>query len=106
MAFTSKQIRDSIQRAGEEHWQGLIRHHEDALPAPREAASPAPRPTPGDISRAEAGRLNDLGLGDKPDLELLESRVQRVESKVQITHVFEDRREGTRFDTEPFTGYD
>src|SRR3954453_22912175 len=98
MAFNSKQIRDSIQRAGDEHWQALMRHHKDA--------SSEPRPTPRDISRAEAGRLNDLGLGDKPDLELLESRVERVESKVQITHVFEDRREGTRFDTEPFTGYD
>src|SRR3954462_8175254 len=98
MAFTSKQIRDSIPRAGEEHWQGLIRRHKQR--------HPEPRPTPGDISRAEAGRLNDLGLGDKPDLELLESRVERVESKVQITHVFENSREGTRFDTEPFTGYD
>src|SRR3954453_12813523 len=98
MAFTSKQISDSIQRAGDEHWPALIRHHKGAYPEPR--------PTPGGISRAEAGRLNDLGLGDKPDLELLESRVERVESKVQITHVFEDRREGTRFDTEPFTGYD
>src|SRR3954452_4876476 len=98
MAFTSKQIRDSIQRAGDEHWQALIRHHKDAYPEPR--------PTPGDISRAEAGRLHGLGLGDKPDLELLESRVERVKSKVRITHVFEDRREATRFDTEPFTGYD
>jgi len=98
MAFTSKQIRDSIQRAGDEHWQALIRHHKDAYPEPR--------PTPGDVSRAEAARLNDLGLGDNPDVELLESRVERVGSEVRITHVFEDREKGTRFETEPFTGYE
>jgi hypothetical protein len=98
MAFTSKEIRDSFRRAGDEHWQALIRHHKDAYPEPR--------PTPGDISRAEAGRLNDLGLGDNPDLELLESRVERVGPQVRITHVFEDRGESKRFDTDPFTGYD
>lgn len=27
MAFTREQIRESIQRAGDEHWQALIRHH-------------------------------------------------------------------------------
>jgi hypothetical protein len=25
---------------------------------------------------------------------------------VRITHVFEDKAKGTRFETEPFTGYD
>ena len=86
MAFTREQIRDSIERAGDADWQALIRHHEDAYPESR--------PTPGDVARAEAERLNDLGLGDNPDLELVESRVERVDSAVRITHVFEDRAKG------------
>jgi hypothetical protein len=98
MAFTREQIRDSIERAGDAHWQALIRHHTDAYPE-----SP---PTPGDVARAEAERLNALGLSDNPSLELVESRVERVPPAVRITHVFEDRDEGTRFETEPFTGYE
>jgi hypothetical protein len=98
MAFTRKQIRDSIERAGDEHWEVLIRHHTDAYPA-----SP---PTPGDVAMAEAERLNALGLGDDPNLELVESRVEDVAPAVRITHVFEDREKGTRFETEPFTGYE
>jgi hypothetical protein len=98
MPFTRSQIRDAIERAGDEHWQALIRHHEDAYPESR--------PTPGDVARAEAERLNDLGLGDNDDLALLESRVERVEPAVRITHVFEDRAKGERFETEPFTGYE
>ena len=98
MAFTREQIRASIERAGDADWQALIRHHEDAYPESR--------PTPGDVARAEAGRLNDLGLGDNPDLELVESRIERVDPAVRITHVFEDRAKGSRFETEPFTGYE
>ena len=98
MPFTREQIRESIERAGDQHWQALIRHHEDAYPASR--------PTPGDVARGEAERLNGLGLGDNPDLRLLESRVERLPSAVRITHVFENREKGTRFETEPFTGYD
>jgi hypothetical protein len=98
MAFTREQIRASIERAGDEHWQALIRHHEDAYPASR--------PTPGDVARGEAERLNQLGLGDNPNLNLLETRVERLPSSVRITHVFEDRSKGSRFETEPFTGYD
>jgi hypothetical protein len=98
MAFTRSQIRDSIERAGDEHWQALIRHHEDAYPNPR--------PTPGDVARAEAERLNELGLGDNADVELVESRVEREGSAVRITHVFEDTAKGERFETEPFTGYE
>jgi hypothetical protein len=98
MAFTRDQIRDSIERAGDAHWQALIRHHEDAYPESR--------PTPGDVARAEAERLNALDLGDNPDLELVESRVERVDPAVRIIHVFEDRANDTRFETEPFTGYD
>jgi len=98
MPFTREQIRESIERAGDEHWQALIRHHEDAYPASR--------PTPGDVARGEAERLNGLGLDDNPNLRLLESRVERLPSMVRITHVFEDRSKGTRFETDPFTGYD
>ncbi|MGZ4252025.1 MAG: hypothetical protein ACXVR2_02000 [Solirubrobacteraceae bacterium] len=67
---------------------------------------PDSNPTPGDVCRAEAERLNELGLGDNPKLELVESRVERVPPAVRITHVFEDRENGTRFETEPFTGYE
>jgi hypothetical protein len=98
MAFSREQIRDSIERTGVAHWQALIHHHTDAYPE-----SP---PTPGDVARAEAERLNALGLGDDPNLTLVESRVERVEPAVRITHVFEDRDKGTRFETEPFTGYE
>jgi hypothetical protein len=98
MAFSRELIRESIERAGDEHWQALIRHHEDAYPASR--------PTPGDVARGEAERLNTLGLGDNPNFRLVESRVERLPAAVRITHVFEDRSKGTRFETEPFTGYD
>jgi hypothetical protein len=79
MAFTREQIRDSIERAGDAHWQALVRHHTDAYPESR--------PTPGDVARAEAERLNALGLGDNPNLKLVESRVERVPPAVRITHV-------------------
>jgi hypothetical protein len=98
MTFTREQIRESIERAGDDHWQALIRHHEDAYPASR--------PTPGDIARNEAERLNQLGLGNDPKLRLIETRVERLPTTVRLTHVFENQAEGTRFETEPFTGYD
>ena len=98
MAFTREQIRESIERAGDPHWQALIRHHEDAYPESR--------PTPGDVALAEAERLNAIGLGDVGDLKLLESRVERQPTTVRITHIFEHRPSGARLLTEPFTGYD
>jgi hypothetical protein len=98
MALTREQIRESVERAGDAHWQALIRHHEDAYPASR--------PTPGEVARQEAERLNAMGLGDNPNLRLVESRVEQVPPAVRITHVFEDRSKGARFQTEPFTGYD
>jgi hypothetical protein len=98
MAFTREQIRESIERAGDDHWQALIRHHEDAYPASR--------PTPGDVARGEAERLNALGLADDPNLSLVESRIERLPSAVRITHVFENRSEHSRFETEPYVGYD
>lgn len=97
MAFTREQIRESVERAGDAHWQALIRHHEDAYPASR--------PPPGDVARQEAERLNAMGLGDNPNLRLVESRVEQVPPAVRITHVFEDRTKGSRFQTDPFTGY-
>jgi hypothetical protein len=98
MPFTREQIRESVERAGDAHWQALIRHHEDAYPA-----SP---PTPGEVARQEAERLNAMGLGDNPNLRLVETRVEQVPPAVRITHVFEDRTKGSRFQTDPFTGYD
>ena len=98
MAFTREEIRSSIERAGDEHWQALIRHHTEAYPESN--------PTPGDVAKAEAERLNGLGLGDDSNLELVESRVEAVPPAVRITHVFEDHAKGTRFETEPFTGYE
>jgi hypothetical protein len=98
MALTRQDIRESIERAGDEHWEALVRHHTDAYPESN--------PTPGDVCRAEAERLNELGLGDDPNLELVESRVENVPPAVRITHVFADREKGSRFETEPFTGYE
>jgi len=93
--FTRSQIREAVDQAGDEHWQALIRHHEDAYPESR--------PTPGDICRAEAERLNELGLDE---LELVETRVERAEPAVRIVHVFEYGPNRTRLLTEPFEGYE
>jgi len=98
MAFNREDIRQSIERAGDEHWDALVRHHTDVYPDSN--------PTPGDVCRAEAERLNDLGLGDNPDLELVESRVERVPPAVRIIHVLSDRAKGRQLETEPFTNYE
>jgi len=95
--LTREQVREAVERAGDEHWQALIRHHEDAYPESR--------PTPGDICRAEAERLNQLGLGDAPDLTLLESRVERLERTVRLTHLFGYGPRKAHLLTEPFEGY-
>jgi len=47
-----------------------------------------------------------MGLGDNHDLELVETRVERLPSSVRLVHVFHDRAQGTRFETEPFTDYE
>jgi hypothetical protein len=81
MAYTRQQVREAVERAGDEHWQALIRHHEDAYPTSR--------PTPGDLCRAEAERLNQLGLGDAADLTLVETRVERTDSTmagIRLSH--------------------
>jgi hypothetical protein len=95
--LTREQVREAVERAGDEHWQALIRHHEDAYPESR--------PTPGDVCRAEAERLNQLGLGDASDLKLLETRVERLERSVRITHLFGYGSQETHLLTEPFEGY-
>ena len=97
MVFTREQIRESVERAGDDHWQALIRHHEDAYPQSR--------PTPGDVAKGEAARLSAMGLSDDPNLTLIESRVERLPTAVRLTHVFEYRPRGIRLQTEPFTGY-
>lgn len=98
VGFTRQDIRDSVERAGDEHWEALVRHHTDVYPESN--------PTPGDVCRAEADRLNELSLGDNPNLRLMESRVERVPPAVRLTHVFEDCETDTRFETEPFVGYE
>ncbi|MBV8216955.1 MAG: hypothetical protein JO325_00710 [Solirubrobacterales bacterium] len=98
MAFNREDIRESIERAGDKHWEALVRHHTDVYPESN--------PTPGDVCRAEAARLNDLSLGDNPNVELVESRVERLPPAVRLTHVFKDRGKGDQFETEPFSNYE
>jgi hypothetical protein len=95
--LTRERVREALERAGDEHWQALIDFHEDAYPASR--------PTPGDIARAEAERLNALGLGNDPDLNLVESRVERRDGTIRIAHVFQRQSTGARQETEPFENY-
>jgi hypothetical protein len=98
MPFTREQIRESVERAGDEHWRALVRHHEDAYPESR--------PTPGDIAKGEAERLNVLRLDQDPNLELVESRVERLPTAVRITHIFQYKPSNIRLSTEPYTGYE
>jgi len=79
MAYSRDDIRDAVERGGDEQMQVLRKHHEDAYPESR--------PTPGDVLRAEAQRLNDMGFGRTPDFELVETRVERAEPQLCITHV-------------------
>jgi hypothetical protein len=95
--LTRERVREAVERAGDEHWQALIDFHEDAYPASR--------PTPGDIAKAEAERLNKLGLGNDPNLNLVETRVKRLDGTIRLTHVFENTATGARQETEPFENY-
>ena len=97
MPYTREAIRAAVERAGPEHWQALISHHEDAYPA-----SP---PTPGDVCRFEAERLNKLGLGAATDLELVETRVARMGPEIELTHVLRHTPSGATLWTEPFRDY-
>ena len=96
-ATTRSQVREAVESAGDEHWQALIRHHEDAYPESR--------PTPDDVCRAEAERLNQLDLSASEELTLVETRVERTDSTVRIVHVFEYGPAQARLLTEPFEGY-
>ena len=42
VSLTREDVRAAVERAGDAHWQALIRHHEDPYPRPA--------PTPGDVS--------------------------------------------------------
>src|SRR5881396_3279927 len=90
MPFTRDAIRDSVERAGDEHWNALRAHHEDAYPNPK--------PTPGDVCKGEAERLNALGLGAAQEFEL-------VGDEVRLTHVLRYKPLNLRLLTEPFQGY-
>jgi hypothetical protein len=98
VALTRERVREAVERAGDEHWNALKQFHEDAYPASR--------PTPGDICRAEAERLNQLGLGTDPDLTLVESRVERLPSTVRLVHIFEHKTTKARQETEPYENYE
>jgi hypothetical protein len=97
MGLSREDVRASVERAGDEHWQRLVEHHEDAYPD-----SP---PTPGEVCRREAERLNEAGLGDADDWELVETRVERSGDEVRLEHVVRCLPLDLRLRTEPFTGY-
>lgn len=97
MPLTRDDLRAAVERTGEEGMQLLRKHHEDAYPASR--------PTPGDVLKAEAERLDEMGLGDSPEFELLETRVERVGEAVRLTHVFRYKPLAVRLLTEPYTNY-
>jgi hypothetical protein len=98
MPLTREDLRASVERAGEAHWQALITYHE--------AAYPASRPTPGDVCRGEAERLNAAGYGDAERYELLASRVEPGAASVTLVHVLRDRRSGQELTTPPYTNYE
>jgi hypothetical protein len=95
--FTREDLRASVERAGDEHWKALVAHHEDPYPRPT--------PTPGDVCKAEAERLNALGLAEVPGLTLVESRVRRVGEEVELVHVFSLGPKQARLMTEPYRNY-
>jgi hypothetical protein len=99
MALSREDVRAAVERAGDEDWRALVRHHEDAYPASR--------PTPGDVCRREAERLNADGYGDPARWELLESRVRRDgDARVTIVHRLRDRQADTILETRPYTNYE
>jgi hypothetical protein len=98
MPLTREDLRASIERAGDEHWQALIRYHEEVYPASR--------PVPGDICRWEAERLNAAGYGDAGHYELLTSLVEAGPASVTLVHLFRDRQSGQEIRTPAFTNYE
>ncbi|MFZ5624660.1 MAG: hypothetical protein ACOY71_09565 [Gemmatimonadota bacterium] len=97
MPIAAAQVRAAVERAGEEHWRALVAHHEGAYPRPA--------PTPGAVCYHEAQRLNALGLGDDPAVELLETRVTRKGDEIELVHVFARGPERSTFQTEPYRNY-
>ena len=97
MALTRDDVRDAVERGGEEQMHAFKKHHEDAYPASR--------PTPGDVCRGEAERLNAMGLGDAAGFSLASSRVERVGDEGRLTHVFVYEPLKIRLLTEPYTNY-
>src|SRR5947199_3090805 len=97
MSVTREDIRGSVDGAGNAHGKALRDHPEDAYPASR--------PTPGDVCKAEAERLNEMGLGDAKEFELVETRVERMGDNVRLTHLLSYKPLRLRLLTEPFTGY-
>ena len=57
-------------------------------------------------SEGMIGRLNEMKLEQDPNLELVESRVERLPTAVRITHIFQYKPSQTRLQTEPYTGYE
>ena len=47
MAFNRQDIRESIERAGDEQWEALVRHHTDVYPEsnPTPVTCVGPRPS-------------------------------------------------------------
>lgn len=97
MPYTRESVRAAVERGGEEQMQLLRQFHEDAYPQSR--------PTPGDVCRAEAERLNRMGLGDAADFELAETLVRRVGDEVELTHVLVYKPLNVRLLTEPYANY-
>ncbi|MEO8140333.1 MAG: hypothetical protein ABI742_11840 [Gemmatimonadota bacterium] len=97
MPLSRDDVRAAVERAGDEHWQSLIRHHEDPYPRPA--------PTPGDICREEAARLNALGLGIDPRFTLLETAVRRVGEEVELVHRYSLAPDPGVLQTAPFQNY-
>jgi hypothetical protein len=98
MPLTRDDVHDAAERAGEDQLQILRKYHEDAYPKSR--------PTPGDIFRAEAERLNSMGLGDADGFKLAETRVERIgDDQLRFVHIFEYQPLKVRLLTEPYTNY-
>jgi hypothetical protein len=96
-ALTREDVRASVERAGDEHWRSLIRHHEDPYPRPT--------PTPGDVCREEAARLNALGPGTDPRFTLLRTEVRRVGEEVELVHHYTLAPSPEPLRTPPFRNY-
>jgi hypothetical protein len=98
MPYTRDDVRNAVERGGEDQMQLLRKHHEDAYPKSR--------PTPGDVCRSEAERLNGMGLGDAKEFDLVQTRVERVGDQVRITHVLAYKPLGIQLLTEPYANYE